>query len=96
MRLWFDAATGLLARMTVRVPTPVGDLPQQVDYEDYRAVDGVKLPFVVKTNQGGETSTVTLLRHQAQRGRRRRRVRRAQAGRAARASRQVADRAHGK
>jgi len=57
VRLWFDAATGLLARMTVRVPTPVGDLPQRVDYEDYRAVDGVKLPFVIKTNQGGETAT---------------------------------------
>lgn len=56
VRLWLDAETGLLARMTVRVPTPVGELPQQVDYEDYRAVDGVKLPFVVKTNQGGETS----------------------------------------
>jgi hypothetical protein len=58
VRLWFDATTGLLSRMTVRVPTPVGDLPQQVDYEDYRAVDGVKLPWVIKTNQGGETSTV--------------------------------------
>jgi hypothetical protein len=57
VRLWFDAATGLLARMTVRVPTPVGDLPQQVDYEDYRVVDGVKLPFTIKTNQGGETAT---------------------------------------
>ena len=26
---------------------------------DYRVVDGVKLPFVVKMTQGGETSTVT-------------------------------------
>ncbi len=59
VRLWLDAQTGLLARMTVRIPTPVGDLPQQFDYEDYRTVDGVKLPFVVKTNMGGEASTTT-------------------------------------
>ena len=58
VRLWFDTATGLLARMTVRVGTPVGDLPQRIDFEDYRAVDGVKLPFTVKTNAGGHASTV--------------------------------------
>ena len=56
VKLWFDTATHLLARMTVRVPTPVGDLPQEVDFDDYRTVDGVKLPFVVKTNQGGQTA----------------------------------------
>ena len=59
VRLWLDAQTGLLARMSVRIPTPAGDLPQQYDYEDYRVVDGVKLPFVVKNNRGGETSVTT-------------------------------------
>ena len=59
VRLWFDAQTGLLARVTVRQPTPVGDLAQQIDYEDYRVVDGVKLPFLVKQQKGGETSTET-------------------------------------
>ncbi len=59
VRLWLDAQTGLLARMTVRVPTPVGDLPQQQDFLDYRVVDGVKLPFVVKTSVGGETRVQT-------------------------------------
>jgi zinc protease len=59
VRLWLDAASGLLARMTVRIPTPAGDLPQQFDFSDYRTVDGVKLPFVVKMTAGGETSTVT-------------------------------------
>jgi len=59
VRLWLDAQTGLLARMTIRQPTPAGDLPEQLDYEDYRVVDGVKLPFVVKGNKGGETWTDT-------------------------------------
>ena len=59
VRLWLDAQTGLLARITIRQPTPAGDLPQELDYEDYRTVDGVKLPFVVKGNKGGETWTDT-------------------------------------
>ncbi len=59
VRLWLDAESGLLVRLSVRVPTPVGELPQQVDYSDYRTVDGVKLPFVVKTSMGGQLSTTT-------------------------------------
>ena len=57
LRLWLDAQTGLLARMTVRHPTPVGDLMSQVDYSDYRVVDGVKLPFVETIRVGGEKRT---------------------------------------
>lgn len=66
VRLFLDAGTGLLSRMTVRQPTPAGDLVQQLDFEDYRAVDGVKLPFVVKANQGGgdaSTDTYTEIKH---------------------------------
>ena len=44
--------------MTVRVPTPVGDLPQQYDYSDFRTVDGVKLPFVTHAD-GGQPSLQT-------------------------------------
>ncbi|HXU72906.1 MAG TPA: c-type cytochrome [Polyangia bacterium] len=67
VKLWFDPATGLLARMTVNVPTPVGDLPSQTDFEDYKTVDGVKLPFTIKTNQGGQTSIAryTDIKHNA-------------------------------
>lgn len=47
-RLYFDARTGLLVRKLTALPTPVGDTPFQVDYEDYRdAGHGVKLPFVI-------------------------------------------------
>jgi hypothetical protein len=59
VRLWLDADTGLLKRLTVRQPTPAGDLAEQSDYEDYRVVDGVKLAFTIKSNKGGEGSTVT-------------------------------------
>ena len=60
VRLFFDARSGLLTRMTVRQPTPAGDLAQMIDYADYRTVDGVKLPFRVETNKGGERSTDTV------------------------------------
>ena len=45
LSLYFDSETGLLVRQVRSVPSPVGRLPTQVDYADYREVAGVKLPF---------------------------------------------------
>ncbi len=45
VRLYFDANTGLLVRMVRFANTPVGRNPTQIDYADYREVDGVKMPF---------------------------------------------------
>jgi hypothetical protein len=47
-RLYFDAETGLLLRRVSYLDTPVGVIPDEIDYEDYRDVDGVKVPFTVK------------------------------------------------
>ena len=30
--------------------TPIGVIPNQIDFEDYRDVDGVKIPFTVKVS----------------------------------------------
>ena len=43
--LYFDKQTGLLTRMVRYGNSPIGRLPTQIDYADYREVDGVKLPF---------------------------------------------------
>jgi photosynthetic reaction center cytochrome c subunit len=43
--LYFDAESGLLVRQVRSVASPVGRLPTQIDYADYREVAGVKLPF---------------------------------------------------
>jgi hypothetical protein len=43
--LFFDAENGLLVRQVRYVESPVGRIPTQVDYSDYRDVSGVKLPF---------------------------------------------------
>ena len=48
-RLYFDALTGLLVRRITTTPTIVGLIPEQVDYDDYRDVDGLKLPFTIRT-----------------------------------------------
>jgi photosynthetic reaction center cytochrome c subunit len=43
--LWFDAQSGLLVRLMRYAQTPVGRNPTEVDYADYRAADGVKVPY---------------------------------------------------
>jgi photosynthetic reaction center cytochrome c subunit len=45
VRLFFDANSGLLLRMVRYTENPLGRMPVQIDYADYRAVDGVKTPF---------------------------------------------------
>jgi hypothetical protein len=42
--LYFDMETGLLRRSVRYVDSPVGRLPTQTDYEEYRDVAGVKMP----------------------------------------------------
>jgi len=43
--LYFDDASGLLVRLVRHGRSPIGRVPTQVDYSDYRDVGGVKFPF---------------------------------------------------
>jgi photosynthetic reaction center cytochrome c subunit len=45
VRFFFDANSGLLLRMVRYTENPLGRMPVQIDYADYRDVDGVKTPF---------------------------------------------------
>jgi photosynthetic reaction center cytochrome c subunit len=45
VRLYFDQSSGLLLRQVRYTDTPIGRSPTQIDYADYREVDGVKVPF---------------------------------------------------
>jgi photosynthetic reaction center cytochrome c subunit len=45
VRFVFDANSGLLLRMVRYTENPLGRMPVQIDYADYRDVDGVKTPF---------------------------------------------------
>jgi hypothetical protein len=46
--LYFDPDTGLLRRLVRYGPSPVGRVIVQIDYTDYRDVNGIKFPFEYK------------------------------------------------
>lgn len=45
VRMYFAKDTGLLTRLVRYTETPLGRMPVQIDYSDYRDADGVKIPF---------------------------------------------------
>jgi outer membrane lipoprotein-sorting protein len=59
---YIDTETFLLARsvVTVNVPQIGADVENTVDFSDYRALDGVKVPFVSKLTSSVQNYTITL------------------------------------
>ncbi len=49
-QMFFDAETGLLLRRIDVLQTFLGGIPTQYDFEDYKDVDGVKLPMTIRTS----------------------------------------------
>ena len=47
-RYYFDTQTGLLLRKMTVSQTVLIPIPEQLDFEDYRQVDGVKVPFTIR------------------------------------------------
>lgn len=45
IKLYFEEESGLLVRLVRYSDSPVGSVPTQIDYEDYRDVSGIKTPF---------------------------------------------------
>jgi photosynthetic reaction center cytochrome c subunit len=66
-RLFFDKETGMLLRQAYTLQTPFGALPTQIDYADYRNVDGVQIPFKVTISRpnGSWTRTITSVQQNA-------------------------------
>ena len=46
--------------VTINVPQLGGDIEQVSELSDFRDVDGVKLPFTIKSTNPAQTITVTL------------------------------------
>lgn len=59
-KLYFDAANGLLVRMDVETDTPQGSMAFQVFMEDYKAVDGIKIPHTMRRNSEAFNMTIKL------------------------------------
>lgn len=58
--LSFDAESGLQVAQTFKQTTPMGDMPISVELQDYRDVDGLKLPHLQVTDAKLATATQTL------------------------------------
>ena len=56
-KLYFDAATGLLVRRYLTFKTALGSIPEVTDFDDYKEVGGVKLPFTISWSRSPFTST---------------------------------------
>ena len=65
-----------LVRWTV---TPVGRVPTQIDYKDFRVVNGVKMPFQWTVSQTYMQMSIALTRAPGERGDRRGEVQQARA-----------------
>jgi hypothetical protein len=61
-RMFFDAETYLPARtvVTVNVPQLGGDVEQTIVMSDYRDVDGVKVPFQIRSINQFQTLSITV------------------------------------
>ena len=59
LMLCFDVATGLLRREMTTTETLLLPLQEQIEYEDYREVNGVWLPFRLRLSDGAPYSTAT-------------------------------------
>lgn len=62
MREFIDAETFLISRtvMKVDVPEMGGEMEQTVDTSDYRAVEGVKIPFSLRMQNSAQTVSITI------------------------------------
>lgn len=49
---YFDIETGLMTRFSTKVNSPQGSFTQNIDYSDYREVDGIKFPFKIFQQTG--------------------------------------------
>ncbi len=54
-KLYFDVTSGLLVRKYSETKIALGQFPTQTEYEDFREVDGIKIPFMIRWSIPGRT-----------------------------------------
>jgi len=60
-KIYFDSQTGLALRSITQHHMPDGSVePFQEDFEDYRAVDGVKMPFTIRQKTSEAVFTIRI------------------------------------
>jgi len=64
IKLYFEAQTGLLVRIdSISENVSKGKIPEETYYEDYREVDGIKMPFTIRMPANKYTFKVNEVRH---------------------------------
>jgi tetratricopeptide (TPR) repeat protein len=59
-KLYFDEESGLLVRVMILAESPLGVNPSQIDYGDYRDVEGVKVPYLLTFTAPGSSYTIQI------------------------------------
>ena len=57
-QVFFDAKTHLI----VEEKTQIAGIPREIDYDDYRSVEGLKVPYKIELHRGNEAYTVNVTR----------------------------------
>ncbi|HJP90581.1 MAG TPA: c-type cytochrome [Pyrinomonadaceae bacterium] len=60
-KLYFDTETGLLIRTLIEETCPLGSTLDQMEFSDYRNVNGVKLPFLIRRTSLWENSVMRII-----------------------------------
>ncbi|HKQ80366.1 MAG TPA: hypothetical protein VJ810_42120 [Blastocatellia bacterium] len=65
VKMYFDAETGLIARTDADIDTPQGQVHIETTVDDYREVDGVKMPFTLRQDSlmGSAVIKLTEVKH---------------------------------
>jgi len=58
VKVYFDTESGLLLKEIYYKPNPFGSIPVEISYDDYRDVDGVKLPYTIITHTTSSLETL--------------------------------------
>jgi hypothetical protein len=59
-KFYFDKESGYLLRILRYTKSPLGQNPTQIDYADFRALDGLKVPFQETIMRPGSRLTVQI------------------------------------
>jgi tetratricopeptide (TPR) repeat protein len=58
--LYFDEESGLLVRVMIFDESPLGVNPVQIEYGDYREVEGVKVPYLLTFTEPGSSYSIQI------------------------------------
>jgi hypothetical protein len=59
-KMYFDAQNGLILRVISHRHTPDGEADVQEDFEDYRSIDGMQIPFTILQSGGSSNFTIRI------------------------------------